>query len=435
LRAALHLGETTMTREDYFLSAENPIATVDQRELEATALRLLTRPQMQKARTTASVLWRNAVAYPARDQMTRFENMIDEYMFHYALRAANSDAGYPKIARFMAPAHRWFGRDVPGSRWGGDSPDFIYRMIPIAHGGRYELRGRATCSDPPLVNYALMANNTAMPVTQGLLDGFNMPTNEHGEFVLSIDATPADGRANHLQTQPGADHLLVRDALGDWLAQKPNALRVRRLDAPDHAPLSDEELAPHATRNVLECLCYTYYCTQSGSGQPPNHVRAPSSSAAFGGMATQWSTKGNLCLEEDEALIVTANAAGALFRNVMLTDAFHMSLNYWSHTASLNMTQMAADEDGRFTYVVAHQDPGIHNWLDTGGLRRTIFGHRWQAFPPDGPGETPTLLARAVKFTNLEKELPQGVKRIDTAGRREQIAQREAGFKRRFIDS
>ena len=106
-----------MTSEAYFLSAENPIATADQREIEDTALRLLTRPELQRARTIASALWRNAVAYPARDQMTRFENMIDEYMFHYALRAANSDACYPKIARFMAPAHRWFGRDVPGSRW------------------------------------------------------------------------------------------------------------------------------------------------------------------------------------------------------------------------------------------------------------------------------------------------------------------------------
>jgi hypothetical protein len=361
--------------------------------------------------------------------------MIDEYMFHYSLRAANSDACYPKIARFMAPAHRWFGRDVPGSRWGGDSPDFIYRIIPIAHDGRYELRSRPTCDDPPLVSYALMANNTAMPVTQGLLDGFDIATHENGEFVISIDATPAEGRTNHLQTQTGADHLLIRDALGDWLTQKPNAVRLRRLDTPDRAPLPDEELAPRAARNLLECLYYTFYCTQSGSGQPPNQLRAPSSSAVSGGMATQWSTKGNLHIEEDEALIVTANAAGALFRNVMLTDAFHMSLNYWSCTSSHNMTQMAADEDGRFTYVVAHQDPGIHNWLDTCGLRRTIFGHRWQAFPRGGSGETPTICARVVKVMNLEKELPQGIRRIDVAARREQIARREAGFERRFIDS
>lgn len=72
----------------------------------------------------------------------------------------------------------------------------------------------------------------------------------------------------------------------------------------------------------------------------------------------------------DEALIVTANAAGALFRNVVLCDLFFMSLSYWSRTGSMNMSQMAADNDGTFTYVVTHQDPGVYNWLDTGGLHR-----------------------------------------------------------------
>src|SRR5262245_46130569 len=134
--------EPRSMRQEYFLSAENPAATSDQRDLEATALRLLQRSALQKARSIATVLWRNVMGYSAREQMSRFENMIDEYVFHYALRAANSNARRPGVLRIMAPPGHWFGRDVPGSRWGGDSPDFIYRMIPIAHGSRYEIRGR-----------------------------------------------------------------------------------------------------------------------------------------------------------------------------------------------------------------------------------------------------------------------------------------------------
>jgi hypothetical protein len=99
------------------------------------------------------------------------------------------------------------------------------------------------------------------------------------------------------------------------------------------------------------------------------------------------------------------------------------------------MRQMAADQDGRFTYVVSHHDPGIHNWLDTSGLREVIFGHRWQAFPPGHSGETPAFSARLVNFGDLEAALPPGVQRINDAGRRAQIAGRESGFKRRFIDS
>jgi hypothetical protein len=212
-------------------------------------------------------------------------------------------------------------------------------------------------------------------------------------------------------------------------------LTVTRLSGPSRAPLSDEHLARRAATHLLEGLYYTYYTTQSGAGQPLNHLRQPGSAALFGGMPTQWGTKANICLEPDEALVVTATAAGARFRNTVLCDAFHLSLNYWSRTGSLNMTQMAPDEDDTFTYVVAHEDPGVHNWLDTGGLRRCLYGHRWQAFPRPTSDETPTISARVVKFDGLDRELPDGVRRIDDAGRREQVARREAGFRRRFIDT
>jgi hypothetical protein len=421
--------------EDYYLSSENPIANIDQRDLEALALRLCERPEVQKARAVATALWRNVVAHPAREQMSRFENMIDEYVFHYALRGANSDGWNPRILRIMAPKGRWFGHNVPGSRWGGDSPDFIYRMIPIAYGARYEIRGQTTCDPPPSTTYSLMSGNAAAPSTMSLLDSLDMQSGESGEFVITIDPTPAEGRVNHLQTKPGADHLLIRDALGDWLLQTPNRLRVRLLDTSDRAPLTEAERAQHAARSIADSLYYTYYLTQSGSGQPPNDLRVPASSAPFGGMPTQWGTKGNLYLKDDEALIVTANAAGALFRNVGLCDLFFMSMSYWSHTTGLNMSQMAPDADGRFTFVVAHQDPGVHNWLDTRGLRRTIFGHRWQAIPRGPSQELPTISTRLVKFADLDNVVADGVRRMDARARQEQLARRTEGFNRRFVDS
>ncbi|MCB2073002.1 MAG: hypothetical protein KDE49_04755, partial [Novosphingobium sp.] len=362
-----------------------------------------------------------------------FDNMIDEYMFHHAMRAANGDPNHPEAARFMVPPHRWFGRDVPGSRWAGDSPDFIYRTIPIAHGGRYEIRGRATCEVPPTVNYSLMADETAAPVTLALLDSLDMDIAADGSFTITVDASPAEGRPNHIQTKPGSEFIMVRDALGDWLAQSANALDVVRLD-PDGGAKPEEEMARHCARIAVQGVYYSYYCTQSGAGQAPNDIRPPMSSGAFGGMATQWGTKGNLCLGDGEALIVRCNAAGASFRNLTLTDAFHMSIEYWQRTSSFNMLQMAPDEDGDFTFVVAHRDPGVHNWLDTGGLRRTIFGQRWQAFAREGGHDDPWMTARPVNFDDLAGELPDGVKRIDEAGRADQLAARKAGFDRRFAE-
>ena len=120
----------------YFLSADNPCATVDQRESEGVALRVMARPELRRAHGLVSLLWRNGAAWPMRGQIDLFEGAVEEYVFFYVLRAVNSDAAYPKILRYTdAPGH-WFGRDIPGSRWGGSSANFIYRCIPIEHGGQ-----------------------------------------------------------------------------------------------------------------------------------------------------------------------------------------------------------------------------------------------------------------------------------------------------------
>jgi hypothetical protein len=420
--------------QGYFLSAENPSATSEQLALEETAKRLMKRPELQRARSIVSILWRNAAAWPARDQMDLFEAAVDEFVFYCVMRAANSDANYPKILRFMEPPSRWFGYDLPGSRWGGSSPNFAYRCIPLAHGARYEIQGRATCEKPPSVTYAL-TTTSATPSTPETLDSSQMEFDADGGFEITVDDQPANGRKNHIQTRALECFLQIRDALGDWLTQTPNALRVTRLDPPTRAPLGDDEMAAHAARLAQEGFYYAYYCTQSGSGQAPNVFRAPVSSGAFGGMATQWGTKGNLELEEADALIITANTAGAGFRDVTLCSVFFTSLDFWTRTSSFSMAQMEADVDGRVTYVIAHTDPGINNWLDTGGRKRLIFGQRWQAFGPGGPTEIPAFSSRIVKFAELERELPPGVARIGSAGRAAQLASRAAGFRRRFIEA
>jgi hypothetical protein len=235
-----------------------------------------------------------------------------------------------------------------------------------------------------------------------------------------------------MQTRPGADFIMVRDAHADWLGQSPNALTVKRLD-PVGGPRSEEEMAHRAAKIAVEGVYYTYYCMQSGKGQAPNTVRPPMSSAVFGGVATQWGTKGHIVLPDDEAIVVRCNAAGASFRNLTLTDAFHISIEYWRRTSSLNMRQMAEDEGGDFTFVIAHHDPGVHNWLDTGGMPRMNFGQRWQGFAPGAARSDPWMTTRLVKLDDLERALPAGVRRIDGAGRKAQLAAREAGFATRFV--
>ena len=132
--------------------------------------------------------------------MSRLDNMLAECTVNYALKGA-LDPDYPRIVRLLQAPGRWFGRDMPGSRWGGDNPDNAYRLAPVAHGARYELHGQRMPGGVANVTYALVAN-TATSVTLALLEDRDVVTNPDGSFVITIDERPADGRPNHLQTRP-----------------------------------------------------------------------------------------------------------------------------------------------------------------------------------------------------------------------------------------
>ena len=77
----------------------------------------------------------------------------------------------------------------------------------------------------------------------------------------------------------------------------------------------------------------------------------------------------------------------------------HMqTLDYRSRRTALNQAQIQPEADGTYRIVLSAQDPGVPNWLDTGGHRRgTIF---WRFLLPDEQPETPRC--RVVKVSELQ---------------------------------
>ncbi len=423
-----------MSDLQYRRSLVNPIANTEQLEIEDRGMRIRQHPGFTRARRLIEYLFREVMQDPAAGQMGRFDSFIDEYLAHFAFRFAAADAQYPGVLRFMDPPARWLGRDVPGTRWGGATPNFTYRVMPVEHGSRYEIRVRPSCARPPTAHYSLMSDNTASHAELGVLDNLALVTEKDGSYVITVDADPANGRPNHLQTQSGAYQIWVRDAAQDWLTDTPNEIRIRLLEGSRRDPLSEDALALKAIKAAIDGVYYNYFVCRLVTAQMPNRVISPASTGPFGGVATQFTGRANVVLAQDEALIISANAAGAVFRDALLYDQFMMSIRFWDRLTSLNAGQMQPDAGGLFTYVIAHQDPGVHNWLDTTGLRQAMFGHRWQSFEGGRPTEPPALSGRIVKFRDLASELPHGVRRVDPAGRRLQLAARQEGFSRRFVD-
>jgi hypothetical protein len=421
-------------KDAHFLSDSNPCANVDQREIEDVAMRLLRLPEVHRAREHASALWRSVAEYTAGPQMSRFEEMMDDYTFNYALKAANSDPSRPRVLRSYVPAARWFGRDVPGSRWGGDNPDNAYRLVPIAANGRYEVHGRRMPGGIANVTYTIVAN-TATSITLSSLEDREIQVQPDGSFVITIDERPAENLLNHLQNKPGAMYLFIRDASGDWEKETPNALRVRRLDAVSTATPSEPELAQLAAKFMVADVYLLYWFTRLNYNMPANTMREPRGSGAVGGLRSQMGSQGLIRLADDEAMIITSTPGGAAYRNIVLHDVWYRAIEYWRLQSSLNNAQMVADADGKHTFVVAHTDPGVANWLDTGGLGEIYALHRWQGVPPEGSGhDAPTICSKVVKLKDLDSQLPRGVQRIDAAARKRSLERRLTSYYRRFVD-
>ena len=63
-------------------------------------------------------------------------------MFSAAVWSSNQDPLRPEGQLHHPARAPGRGSPIPGSRWGIDNPDSVYRVIPISGDERYEIRGR-----------------------------------------------------------------------------------------------------------------------------------------------------------------------------------------------------------------------------------------------------------------------------------------------------
>ena len=99
-------------------------------------------------------------------------------------------------------------------------------------------------------------------------------------------------------------------------------------------------------------------------------------------------SSGTFDLGADEALVMEGILPECAFANVMLWNVHMQTLEYRHRRCSLNSAQIeTGDDDGRYRIVISARDPGVPNWIDTGGHRHgTIF---WRFLLPSEQPETP----------------------------------------------
>ena len=207
---------------------DDPVSTASQHEQELAALDLIEHPTVKAAYRSVAETWLGRAK--ASDAMReRFDDAFAEVMFSAAVWSSNQDKLRPKVSCITRLAHPVDGRRIPGSRWGIDNPDSVYRVIPISGDERYEIRGRVGEHRMTENYFTLWDANMG---TIDVLNGRTMQVDSDGGFTITVDAEPANGRPNHVQTSPAAHEFYIRDVLLDWGRDDPNYFEVQRLGGP-----------------------------------------------------------------------------------------------------------------------------------------------------------------------------------------------------------
>ncbi|MEE3239360.1 MAG: hypothetical protein VX231_00145 [Pseudomonadota bacterium] len=407
----------------------HPVATAEQHKQELAALKLIEHPTVKAAYEQVYHHWLEIL--PPSDVMRAcFDEAFKEVMFSAAIWSSNQDPLRPKVSVITRLAHTVNGQAIPGSRWGIDNPDSIYRVIPISGDEKYLIHGRVG-KNRMTENYFTLWDDKMGTVD--VLDGNDLVCADDGSFTITVDSEPAGDRVNHVQSSPTAHEFYIRDVMLNWDKDDPNELTIERLgDEPSTPPMTDDEQAELTAKMMMHFATFTTMLSKGSFRRPANDFSLAVSGDNTGMLRNQVYVGGHFKLADDEAFVIDINDGGAAYFTVPIANIWGTTLDILNRTSTLNKAQSVANTDGTYTYVLCEKDPGVHNWLDTCGFPEGMLTLRMAEFPGKKPSLDLSAQGRVVKFNELAKHLPEGTIYLDADGRAQQRAARARAYSRRL---
>jgi hypothetical protein len=301
------------------------------------------------------------------------------------------DPDHPRLAVIANPARKLQG----------DNPDAIYHYSRIRGDRAYRIWGviDRECYTSFTIHGPSPDGALAGPLLGDVNDS-DFEVEADGSYSITFSATPQEG--NWLALEADAHCVVVRTYYQlETSAQNDPSIHVNidieAIDVDDRPPpLADEAFAAR----LVEGTAFLRQVTL-GQGMPDVVADIPFVAKENNTLPTPYSFRdsglpvpgaadihyalGRWDLTPDEALVITGTLPPCQFANVMLWNKHMQTLEYRDRQASLNQAQLALEDDGSFRIVIAHDDPGTPNWLDTEGhTTGTIF---WRLLLPESdPG-------------------------------------------------
>ncbi len=284
-----------------------------------------------------------------------------------------------------------------GRRFYGDNPDAIYQSTTVDPSLAYRIRGHTQgavyTSFTVEGGGGLDARYPPARVVSSLNDA-KLGVAADGSYALVASVSPWRGPEAWLPLAPDACSIVTRHYFeGEEPVDRRLAIPIEiepiepigsdRAPAPAFAR-DDAALAQGIRRveNFVRGLSLDYGRNGPAidfASSEPNRFGPPSgwSGEAGQGPVDQSNLWAPFALEDGEALLIEGRFPRCRFANLVVWNRHLQSLGRPGTRASLNRRQTRLEPDGSFRIVVAGEDPGVPNWLDTGGERSGVVFVRY----------------------------------------------------------
>ena len=366
-----------------------------------------------------------------------------------------------------------------------DNADAIYFSMPIDGNQTYLLHGRARdtrhwrgaarAETGPLAPQYLIFEcsrgftgdtgslaelRSGEKALAGVLDVSTLQVAPDDTFeILLAPERPAGFTGNFLPTKTKrrerefvCDYVSGRQLFYDWSREEPVDLVITRVGAErEHPPAYTPARAAEQLRragalargqmhfwNEFYDVLLETHADRNGDGarfMPRNAFNDPNaaSGATGGGMNSNIYAGGVYELARDEALVIENEIlVEPMYIGMHLSNFWGESFDYTNRITSLNGFQSERSSDGVLRYVIAHEDPGVPNWLDTTGQREGFMSPRWAYLTKPPTEQWPRIRAQKVPLANLRKHLPADTRVVSPEERIAQIKMRQEHVQRRF---
>lgn len=283
------------------------------------------------------------------------------------------------------------------------NPDNLYCNATIAGDREYRVHGRR--GSVAYLSFGTKANRYAVDGTMastGELEAKEMRIDADGRFELVLSARPQPG--NWLPMAADSSMLIVRQTFLDRRTETAAELHIECLSAPSApAPLSAAALDAGLTRALafVQGTAKLVADWAAWVAQHPNQLAAApyvAASMRVGGDPKICYYHGYWRLAPDEALLIETEVPDCPYWNFQLANHWLESLDCQHRRVHLNKHDARLNPDGSLTLLIAAEDVGVGNFVDTDHHAHGGMLLRWV-----GASEHPQPCCRVVKLDALRR--------------------------------